>query len=165
VLLEAIHRYRTLLGKCELGIGLDWDEIDQLAIIEAAFAPLADDRRMRNGRPDRHATVKRKFRREPVALHAVLRGDRINDRVDVVELGPGGLVCRNAPFVARGEEVEVVIDDGSSSYRFRAVGVWLRDDNEDFKIGLRLVGMSVCLHTVKLGAHDTDVVDRIPAAA
>jgi len=35
----------------------------------------------------------RRFRREPVKLTALLRGDRINDRVEVVEIGPGGVVC------------------------------------------------------------------------
>jgi len=151
MLVEAIARYRTLIGKCELGMGLDWDEIDQVSIIEAAFAPTERDGR--------------RFRREKVSLRALLRGDRINDRVDVIELGPGGVVCRCAPFVARSEEVELVIDEDDRSYRFRAVGVWLREDGEDFRIGLRFVGMSVVLHTVHLSAHDTDVVDKISAAA
>jgi hypothetical protein len=151
VLIEAIHRYRTLLGKCELGMGLDFEEIEEVSNIEATFVP--------GGRDGR------RFRREKVTLHALLRGDRINDRVDVVELGPGGVVCRNAPFVARGEHVEIVIDDGDHSYRFHAIGVWLRDDGDDFKIGLRLVGMPVCLHTVRVTAHEADVIDHIPAAA
>ena len=151
MLVEAIARYRTLIGKCELGMGLDWDEIDQVSIIEAAFAPTERDGR--------------RFRREKVSLRALLRGDRINDRVDVIELGPGGVVCRCAPVVARSEEVELVIDEDDRSYRFRAVGVWLREDGEDFRIGLRFVGMSVVLHTVHLSAHDTDVVDKISAAA
>src|SRR5947209_1060022 len=135
MLVEAIHRYRTLIGRCELGLGLDWEEIEQVAIIEATFAAPTGERR--------------RFRRSNVELRALLRGDRINDRIDVVELGPGGLVIRNAPFVARGEEVELVIasgdtcpasstaegrcgliDDGEVSYRFRAVGVWLREDGE-----------------------------------
>jgi len=151
MLVEAIHRYRTLIGKCELGMGLDWDEIDEVAAIEASFAPTGRDGR--------------RFRREKVAMRALLRGDRINDRVDVIELGPGGLVCRNAPFVARGEHVEIVIEQGDESYRFSAVGVWLREDGEDFKIGLRLVGMSVCVRAVHISAHGPDVVDRIPVAA
>jgi PilZ domain len=150
MLVQAIHRYRTLLGKCDLGLGLDWDEIDQVSIIEAAFE--SNDKR-------------RKFRREKVELHALLRGDRINDRIDVIELGPGGLVIRNAPFVSRGEEVELVIDDGDRSFRFSAVGVWLREDGDDFRVGLRFIGMSVCLHKVQISEHAADVVDRIPAAA
>jgi hypothetical protein len=151
MLVEAIHRYRTLIGKCELGLGLDWDEIEQVSVIEAAFAAPAGERR--------------RFRRNSVELRAVLRGDRINDRVDVVELGPGGLIIRNAPFVARNEEVELVIDDGARSFRFRAVGVWLREDGEDFKVGLRFIGMSVCLHTVRISDRAHDVIDRIAVAA
>jgi hypothetical protein len=152
VLVETIHRFRTLLGKCELGVGLDWEEIDELNALETAFAPTDS----RSGR---------RFRREKVHFTGIVRGDKLNDRVEIVELGPGGLVCRNAPFVARGEQVEVVIDDGDHSYRFAAEGVWLRDDGEDYRIALRLIGMPVCLNIVRVSAHDTDVVDKIPAAA
>ena len=154
MLLETVFQYRTLIGKCELGVGLEWDEIDQVTTIEHVFAPTADDRRMKTGR---------KFRRETTKLTALMRGDRINDRVDVVELGPGGLVARNAPYVAKGEDVEIVIDDGDKSYRFRAEGVWLKDDGDDYKIGLRLVGMPVMLHKVAISAHQPDVVDKLAA--
>src|ERR1041384_6702419 len=94
MLVVVIFQYRTLIGKCELGVGLDWDEIERVTAIESAFEPTSDDRRMKAGR---------RFRRESVNLGALLRGDRINDRVEVIELGPGGAVIRNAPFVAHGE--------------------------------------------------------------
>jgi hypothetical protein len=95
----------------------------------------------------------------------VVRGDRINDPIEIIELGPGGLVCRRAPFIARGEEVEIVIESGEHSYRFRAVGVWLKDDAEDYRVGLRLIGMPVCLHNVRLRRHERDLVDRIVSQA
>ncbi len=129
MLVEVVFQYRSLIGKCELGVGLDWDEIEQMTAIESAFAPTSDDRRMKTGR---------KFRREATKLSALMRGDRINDRVEVSEMGPGGLICRSAPFVARGEMVEIVIDDGDHSYRFRAQGVWLKDDGDDYRVGLQL---------------------------
>ena len=156
MLVEVIFQYRTLIGKCELGVGLDWDDIEQVTAIESAYAPTADDRRMKNGR---------RFRREAAKLTAVMRGDRIHDRVDVVELGLGGLVVRNAPYVAKGEQVEIVIDDGDRSFRFRAEGVWLSDDGDDFKVGLALVGMPVMLHKVAISPHHVDVVDKLAAAA
>jgi hypothetical protein len=156
MLVEVVFQYRTLMGKCDLGIGLDWDEIEQVTAIESAFEPTADDRRMKAGR---------KFRREAVKLTALLRGDRINDRVDVTEIGPGGLVVRNAPFIAAGEHVEIVMDDGDKSYRFRGVGKWMKDDGDDYRVGLALIGMPVCLHTVAVSRHDADVVDGISAAA
>ena len=156
MLVEVVFQYRTLIGKCELGVGLDWDDIEQVTAIESAFAPAADDRRMKNGR---------RFRREATKLSAVMRGDRINDRVEVVELGLGGLVVRNAPYVAKGEQVEIVIDDGDRSFRFRAEGVWLTDDGDDFKVGLALVGMPVMLHKVAISPHHADVVDKLAAAA
>src|SRR5688500_13804541 len=98
MLAEGIFQYRTLIGKCALGVGLDWDEIELMSSIESAFAPTEDDRRMKVGR---------KYRRESAKLNGLLRGDRINDRVDIIEMGPGGPVIRNAPFVARGEQVEI----------------------------------------------------------
>lgn len=156
MLVEVVFQYRTLIGKCDLGVGLDWDEIEQMTAIESAFEPTADDRRMKAGR---------KFRREPVKLTALLRGDRINDRVDVTEIGPGGVVVRHAPFIAHGEQVELVLDDGTKSYRFRAEGVWMKDDGDDYKVGLALIGMPVCLHTVAVSRHEADLVDRIAAAA
>lgn len=156
MLVDLVFQYRSLIGKCELGVGLEWDEIEQVTMIESAFTPTADDRRMRAGR---------RFRREAVKMTGMLRGDRINDRVDITEIGLGGLVVRNAPYVARGEQVELVIDNGDQSYRFRARGVWLKDDGDDFRVGLELIGMPVCLHKVELSHHEQDVVDKISAAA
>jgi hypothetical protein len=72
---------------------------------------------------------------------------------------------RNAPFVAQGEQVELVMEAGDKSYRFRAEGVWLKDDGDDYRVGLALIGMPVCLHSVALSRHETDLVDRISAAA
>src|SRR5262245_47363113 len=115
MLVEVVFQYRTLMGKCELGVGLDWDEIEQVTAIESKFEPTSDDRRMKAGR---------RFRRETVKLSAILRGDRINDRVEIVEIGPGGVVVRNAPFVAHGERVEIVVAHGDNSYHFGAEGVW-----------------------------------------
>jgi hypothetical protein len=156
MLVEVIFQYRTLIGKCELGLGLEFDEIEQVTHIESVFAPSNDDRRMKLGR---------RFRREAVKVNAVMRGDRINDRVEIVELGPGGLVVRNAPYVARGEQVELTIEVGDLQYRFRARGVWLKDDGDDYRVGMQLIGMPVCLHKVAVSEHQADVVDRIAAAA
>ena len=151
MLVETVFEYRTLIGKCELGIGLEWEDIDRVQTIEHGFRPLGRDGR--------------KFRRETVTLEGLMRGDRINDRVEIVELGPGGLVCRKAPFVARGEQVEIVIDDGDRSFRFRAQGVWMKDDGDDYKVGLAFVGMPVCLHKVQVSKHEADLIDKIAAAA
>jgi hypothetical protein len=156
MLVEVVFQYRTLIGKCDLGVGLDWEEIEQVNSIESAFAPTDDDRRMKVGR---------KFRREATKITALMRGDRINDRVEIVEVGPGGLVVRHAPFVARGEQVEIQIEDGDKSYRFRAQGVWMKDDGDDYRVGLALIGMPVCLHMVAVSRHQADVIDQIAAAA
>ena len=152
MLVETIFQYRTLIGKSELGCGLDWDEIEAVTVIEHTFG-------LDRGKSGR------RFKRHAVAIKGLLRGDRINDRVDVVEIGPGGLVCRNAPFVARGEQVEIVIDLGERSLRFQARGVWLKDDGDDYRVGLVFVGMPICLNLVQLSARTADLVDQIGAAA
>ena len=152
MVIETIFQYRTLIGKSELGVGLDWEEIEQITVIEHAF--VRD--RGRSGR---------RFKRETVEMKAILRGDRINDRVEVVELGPGGLVCRRAPFVARGEVVELVMNFEGKSYRFRALGKWLKDDGDDYQVGLAFIGVPICLHIAQVSAHEFDLVDQINAAA
>jgi len=149
MLVQTVFEYRTLLGKCDLGVGLDWEEIDLIGRIEHAFATNRGD--------------VRRYRRQAVDFHATVRGDQINDAIKVVELGPGGLIIRHAPFIARGEQVEIVIDDGDFSYRFRAIGKWLKDDGEDYRVGLAFVGMPVRLHKVQLREHEFDVTDKILA--
>ncbi|MEO6776185.1 MAG: hypothetical protein ABI467_24745 [Kofleriaceae bacterium] len=151
-MIETIFQYRTLVGKCELGVGLDWDEIQVISDIEREL--------VRDAGPSG-----RRFRREPVAIRGIVRGDRINDRVDIVEIGPGGLVCRRAPFIARGEVVELVINVEARSYRFRAVGKWLKDDGDDYQVGLAFIGVPICLHIAQVSAHEFDLVDQINAAA
>jgi hypothetical protein len=154
-MLDAVFHYRTLIGKCELGCGLELDEIEQVTALEQAFAP-TDEIGVR---------ARRRFRRAAVKLDGLVRGDHINDRIQIVELALGGLIVRNAPFVACGEQVEVVIDVGDHSYRFRAQGVWIKDDGDDYKVGLVFVGMPVCLHRVQVSAHEADLIDQIAAAA
>jgi hypothetical protein len=152
MVVETIFQYRTLLGKCELGCGLDWDEIETLTQIEHAFAP-----------GDTHTM--RRHRREKVELEGFVRGDQLNDPIAIVEIGPGGMVCRKAPFIARGEQIEIVLDVGDRTYRFTARGVWMIEDGDDYKIGVAFVGMPVCLHKVALSRHERDVIDHISAAA
>jgi len=156
MLVDVLFQYRTLIGKCELGTGLDWEDIETVSAIESMFEPSVEDRRVRRGR---------QFRRQDVRLQAVVRGDRIHDRVDISEVSLGGMVIRNAPYIAHDEHVEIVIEDGEMSYRFRARGVWIKDDADDYRVGLQLVGMPVCLHKVAVSAHQFDVVDKIAAAA
>ncbi len=155
-MLENVFQYRTLIGKCELGVGLEWEEIELVTVLESRFAAAPRDKQKHVGR---------KFLRQAVRMGGVMRGDRIHDRIDIVELGLGGMVVRNAPYIARGELIELVIDIGELSYRFRAKGVWLKDDGDDYKVGLAFVGMPVCLHKVAVSAHHADVVDQIAAAA
>ncbi|CAN5889174.1 hypothetical protein BH11MYX2_BH11MYX2_40680 [soil metagenome] len=152
VVVETIFQYRTLMGKCELGCGLDWDEIQAVCDIEHEL--VRDD-----------GKSGRRYKRVPVALEGILRGDRINDRVAIVELGPGGLICRGAPFVAQGELVELVLNVGDHSYRFRAIGKWLKDDGDDYKVGLQFVGVPLCLNIAQVSAHEFDLIDQINAAA
>jgi hypothetical protein len=151
MLLETVFQYRTLIGKCDLGVGLDWDEIDLVGRIEHAFASTTGDGR--------------RYRRQAVEIPAIMRGDHIHDRVELIEIGPGGCVVVGAPFITKDELIELVIDDGEDSYRFTARGVWLRDEGQDYRVGLRFVEMPVKIHRVQISDHREDVVDRINAQA
>jgi hypothetical protein len=155
--LDLVFQYRTLLGKCELGAGLEWDDIETLTGLEAHFKPGADDLHAREGR---------KFRRESVALTALVRSASINDRVAVTELGPGGLVLDGAPYAEESSIVEIVIDDAdrSLSYRFKAQVRWLRDDGDDYRIGVAFIGLPVLVHYGPASeVTDTNVVHKIAA--
>ena len=154
--LDLVYQYRKLLGKCEAGLGLNVDEIIELTALEAAFAAEHDD--------------ERRHRRDRVEATCRLRGaPGLNDRVRLTEIGPGGLVCRQAPYVEEGTTVEVVIDDAELelSYRFFARVAWMREDvGDDFAIGLQLFGAPLLIHYGPT-EHVEDAVDRIgvqPAA-
>lgn len=151
--LDLVYQYRKLLGKCESGLGLDVEEMISLTTLEASMAEAdhRDDRR---------------HRRDRVDFTCRLRGaEGLNDRVRVAELGPGGLVCRQTPFVDEGKLIEVVIDDPEVdlSYRFTCKVAWLREDvGDDFAVGLTFVGSPLLVHHGR-SEHVEDAVDRIAA--
>ena len=133
--LDLVYRYRTLMGKCDAGQGLGLDEIEEVITLEAMF------------NVDRDADTdlwacRRAHRRSKCDLAANLRNKKLGDTVRVVELGPGGLVCRATPYVEKGERIEILFDDAELgiSYRFRAVVAWVDEDGEDYACGLELQG-------------------------
>ncbi len=153
--LDLVYQYRKLLGKCESGLGLDVEEIISLTTLEASFAP-----------QQRAAPDERRYRRDRVDATCRLRGvEGLNDRVKLCEIGPGGLVCRQTPYVEEGTQLEVVIDDieVGLSYRFTAKVAWLREDvGDDFALGLTFVGAPLLVHYGPT-EHVEDAVDRIAA--
>jgi hypothetical protein len=159
--LELVYQYRYLTGKCESGRGLDVEEIDQLLDLEAMFG-LRD-----RPRDSELWECRRQFNREQVHLTATLRGDKLGDKVTVVDLGPGGLVCADAPYIEVGASLEIVFEDLEfrHSYRFGAVVAWRRDqDEEDYVIGLELVGTPLLVRygppsaPVQLPSEEEDTV-------
>jgi hypothetical protein len=58
-----------------------------------------------------------------------------------------------------------VLDIADKSYRFRAIGVWLKDDGDDYKVGMAFVGVPICLHIAQVSEHEADLVDKISEAA
>jgi PilZ domain len=147
-LLDTVFRYRTLLGKCELGIGLSFDEIDEMCSVEALFASA-----------DRGYSPARRYRRSAVAMTALIRGDKYHDLVKVVVLGAGGLECRGAPFIEEGSHVELFLDVGDHSYRFCARAVWMRDDGNDYRVAFAFEGIPVLVQSLQ-----TSKVDSITAS-
>ncbi|WP_428265941.1 hypothetical protein [Haliangium sp.] len=129
---ELIYQYRQLVGRCDAGTGLDFDEIDTLNSVESQLPPQP---------PIEHDDWYTGETSE--AIPAVLRGYRLNDDVDIVNLGPLGCVCRRAPFAEEGTTVEVVVEREAPavSYRFKAEVRWMQDDGDDFALGLAFVGV------------------------
>jgi len=144
--LDLVYQYRKLVGKCEAGLGLEVDEIIILTALEAGCTP---------------------GRRDKVEISCRLRGaPGINDAVRATELGPRGLVCRQAPYVEEGTVLEVVFDDITPelSYRFHARVTWMREDvGDDFAVGLEFVGVPLLVRHGPV-RHTEDAVDRITAA-
>jgi hypothetical protein len=138
-LLDLVFRYRTLLGKCELSIGLTLEEIDEMCNLEAVFTS--------QERLDAHH--RRRFRRSPVAMAALIRGAKYNDHVKITQLSAGGFECRGAPYVEEGAQVEIVIDVEEHSYRFSARAVWMRDDGADYRIAFAFEGIPVLVQGVQ----------------
>jgi hypothetical protein len=128
-MVEAIFQYRSLIGKCELGCGLTWEEIAQLTAMERALFV--------------HSRSKIRTR---VGLRGTVRGAGFDDRANITEIGVSGLVCTRAPWIECGELVELVIDIAERSYRFRAVSTALDYDGDDYRLELAFVGVPVCLH-------------------
>ena len=147
--LELVYQYRYLLGKSELGAGLSMDEIDALYTIAALF--VGDYGGLDVWR------CTRQFEREEVDIDARLRSADCDDPVRIVDIAPGGMVCRATPFVDENTTIELVVndDDLGLSYRFKAIVVWLRDDvDDDFMLGLKLVGTPVLLRQGGAGCAD-----------
>lgn len=138
-MLELVHDYRVLLGKCTAGVGLGVEEIDRMTRLEALFAAGEDDRRASDGR---------RFRREQVSFAAVLRGGELHDAVTIADLTLGGLSCAGAPYVEVGAMVDLAITDADAHrcYRFKGCVRWVGDDeDDDYRLGIELVGAPVLL--------------------
>jgi hypothetical protein len=160
--LELVYQYRQLSGKCESGAGLDVDEIEVLITIEALF-----DRRGRAAVDDDEDlwSCRREFSRERVDLRGMLRSARLADPVRISDLGPGGLVCRGAPWAKAGESVEIVIDDRelSLSYRFKGVVSWSRDGEDGAVLGLTFVGLPLLVRYGPAPSVTEDDLDELAA--
>ena len=141
--LHLVYHYRRLAAKCASPAGLEIDEIDTLATIEALFA-----RQDGSGDTDLWS-CRREFSREQVAHAATMRSTKHSDPVTIVNLGPGGAVCQSGPYVELGDVCELIVTDEelSLSYRFKAAVQWRRDQLDgDYTIGFRLLGVPLMVH-------------------
>jgi hypothetical protein len=130
VALQDIYRYRVLTARCEAGGELDIEEI-QFVGLAASEAP------------------------EEVGLSGFLRSHRLADRVNISEISPKGLVCRNAPWMEEGQKLEILLEDPDQlcSYRFKAEVIWTAEAGDDIDAGLAFVGAPVLLRHGPRGAH------------
>jgi hypothetical protein len=133
--LDLIYRYRLAAAKCEAAADIDMEEIHLLEGLDRAAFPTA------------------------VETGGLLRGRRVNDWVQVSELGPAGLVCSGCPFVEEGQLLDVVLEDDEqhASYRFKARVVWVAEAGEAGKtidVGLAFVGAPLLVRRGADGVPD-----------
>ena len=131
--LNLVFQYRRLLGACEAGAGVSFDDIELIGAVEALFtvpAPASRTLRWRD-RP--------LLGTQPANLSALLRGKKVNDEVEVIALGPEGLICTRAPYMDEGETFEIVFEDHQQglSYRFHGKVIWA-EETEDGELEVEL---------------------------
>ena len=158
MLVEVVFQYRTLIGKCELGVGLEWDEIEQVTLIESAFAPTADDRRMRTGRRFRRESIEADGApaRRPDQRSRRRRRDRTGWRRSCA-------THRSSRAASRSRSSSMTVTRAIASAR-RACGC--KDDGDDYRVGLaadRHAGVPAQGRAQPRTTHD--LVDKISAAA
>ncbi len=152
-LLDLVFRYRTLLGKCELALGLTLEEVDEMDALDAMLTA-----------PDPSTSpYRRRFRRSPVAMAALLRGAKYNDHVKLTQLSAGGFECRGAPYVEEGTRVEIVVDVEKHSYRFSARAVRLRDDGADYRVAFSFEGIPVLVQGAQPLRKPSDSSNKLMA--
>lgn len=152
--LDLVFRYRVLQHKCDVGLGLDFWEIDELAQLDASFAPGADDA----------GADGRRFARTALMTTAIIRGGEHNDRALITDLGPGGLACTGIPAAAIGEVLDVVFEDGGpASYRFKARVQWTRAlPDGSATMGLAFIGAPVRIHYGRASLPASEMFDALP---
>ncbi len=148
--LELAFKYRQLVGICESGAGLSFDDIEVVSTIESLYAVSTEDQAPLRWR-DRPT-----LGTEVVNLTALLRGPKVRDRVGVVALGPEGMVCTNAPYMADDGLYEIVFDDQELGVSYRFIGrvVWSDEVEEtgELAVELRFTGVPVL---VRYGENST----------
>lgn len=135
--LKLVYRYRQLFGKCESSAGLEFDEIRELAALEAFFA--GDE----SAPPSRELGGSRLFAREAVDADAALRARDRRAPIRLLDLGPGGFACRGAFSLEPRERVELTATPspgGILSYRFRAELAWIIPTQVGAYAGFRFLG-------------------------
>ncbi len=156
--LELVFQYRQLVGSCEAGAGLSFDEIEVVSAIESLFAVEVESSSPRLRWRDRPL-----LGTQPVHLSAVLRGKKSCDSVEVVALGPEGLICRRAPYMDEGEHFEVIIESGEHSYRFHAKVIWAEDaDDGNLEVELAFTGIPVLVRYGEVATRPASQGDGKP---
>lgn len=160
--LELVFKYRQLVGNCDAGAGMNLDDIEALSAIESLF-PNA-------GSPIDRPSWQTRLGVESVSLTALLRGNRVCDHVEVVSMGPEGMICVGAPYMTEGDRIEIVFDDEELrvSYRFAAVvehAIEMNDDGE-LRVEFRFTGVPLLLRfaeqRTRPDTHETDIAEGTP---
>lgn len=174
--IELAVRHRQLMGRCDAGFGLDFDEIQEVAAIEEAFENRGNcaapevPRRPSSTSEDRFDRLAR-AETQP-AIHAPdlcieLHSARLQASVELEQIDLHTCICRGVPAVSLGQSLELRISalGDLSSYRFMTRVEWTRRaDSDRHVVGLAFIGVPFEIRYAQFGLAADDIATESLAA-
>ena len=154
--LDLVYRYRQLVFDREQGKVLDSEQERRIRTIESLFATTASGSDSGDCETPSFGKLDQ--------MSALLRQGPVSQPVRVVAFGLAEAICfcpRDVE-VLDGTAIELVFDDDSGSYRFKALVVWSRLDADLEQIlGLELYGLPLLLRRGPPSDKTHSIVERI----
>ncbi len=102
------------------------------------------------------------LREVELSTPGLLRARRFCDPVKVASIGPNGILLAGCPWVEVGDPIELSIDLGDASYRFKGTVRWTGEDLQgDLDVAVTVVGIPVMLRKNPRRATTAPLADPI----